>query len=469
MAPGDCEVSRRARFAAIVFTVLTVLAGVPATASATLTVSYAPATGVLIQGDGARDAAVLDTVSATETIRVRPSLAGGAAIPAATLAAGPGCALRANPPAVECSPSGSRLVTANLGADNDHFRAAEYTTDVLLFGEDGNDILIGGPGFDRIDGGAGNDSLDGRSGNDQVTGGPGDDSFTGDFGGTDTLLGEAGNDRFRAQNLVGDPFTPDRFDGGTGTDVADYSQRSVSVTLTVTTLGAGANDDGSSGEGDGLANVETLIGGTAGDRIEVLNSGTRAAVGTRTLLGNGGPDKLKAIGDVTAFLDGGLGRDSVIGGSAADTIFSREGDPDVVRCGAGLDTLTPDLRDVPISADCENVDQSDRREDPNVIVRNRSVAVDQNGRLSVRLVCPRSVAIGCRGVLSARLDRRGTRFGAGKRYSLRRGRSTVVKVKLRAGQDTRARRRGARVRVRSVERGVLGPKTTLRSLRSRRG
>lgn len=461
--------SRRARVAAIVFAALTVLAGVPATASSTLTVSYAAATGALVQGDGAREAAILDMVSAPETIRVRPSLGGGSDIPAAALAAGPGCALRANPPAVECSPSGSRLVTANLGADNDLFRAAEYTADVLLFGEDGNDNLTGGPGFDRIDGGAGNDHLIGGSGNDQVTGGPGDDSFTGDFGGTDTLLGEAGNDRFRAVNLVSDPFSPDRFDGGTGTDAADYSQRSVSVTLTVTVIGAGANDDGSSGEGDGLANVETLMGGLAGDRIEVLNSGTRAAVGTRTLLGNGGFDKLKAIGNVAAFLDGGLGRDSVIGGSAADTIFSREGEPDVIRCGAGLDTLKPDLRDEPISADCENIDQSDRREDRNVAIRNRSVAVDADGLLAVRLACPRSVAVGCRGVLSARLDRSGTRFGAGERYSLRRGRSVVVEVELRAGQDARARRRGARVRVRSVERGLHGPKTTLRSLPSRRG
>ena len=274
-------------------------------------------------------------VSAPERIRVRPSLGGGANIPAATLAAGPGCALRANPPAVECSPSGSRLVTANLGADNDLFRAAEYTTDVFLFGENGNDNLTGGPGFDGIDGGAGDDRLIGSSGNDQVTGGPGDDSFTGDSGGTDTLRGEAGNDRYRAVNLVSDPFSADRFDGGTGTDVADYSQRSVSVTLTVTVIGAGANDDGSSGEGDGLANVETLMGGLAGDRIEFLNSGTRAAVGTRTLLGNGGPDKLKAIGDVAAFLDGGLGTDSVIGGSAADTIFSREGDPESSGAGRG--------------------------------------------------------------------------------------------------------------------------------------
>ncbi len=94
--------------------------------------------------------------------------------------------------------------------------------------------------------------------------------------------------------------------------------------------------------------------------------------------------------------------------------------------------------------------------------------VNGDGALSVRLACPRSVRIGCRGALSARLDRRGARFGAGERYSLRPGRSATVAVDLPGGQVAAARRRGARVRVRSVERGVHGPKTTQRSLAARR-
>jgi hypothetical protein len=94
--------------------------------------------------------------------------------------------------------------------------------------------------------------------------------------------------------------------------------------------------------------------------------------------------------------------------------------------------------------------------------------VDGDGALSVRLACPRSVRIGCRGVLSTRLDRRGARFGAGERYSLRPGASRTLEVELPAAQTGAARRRGARVRVRSVERGVHGPKTTQRSLPARR-
>ena len=72
------------------------------------------------------------------------------------------------------------------------------------------------------------------------------------------------------------------------------------------------------------------------------------------------------------------------------------------------------------------------------------------------------------GRLSARLDRARTRFGGVESYSLRPGRSTTVEVELPAAQVSAARRRGAQVRVRSVERGVHGPKTTQRSLPARR-
>ena len=402
--------------AAIAFAALTVLAGEPATASATLTVSYAPATGVLIQGDGASEGASLSMQSAPEKVLVQSnalSFPGGPTIPFANLAAGQGCILRANPAAVECTPSGTRVATARLGGGDDALTVGAYPGDVFLFGEDGTDVLNGGAHFDVLDGGPGNDRLSGGNGDDRVEGGPGDDRFGGDLGGTDTLLGGAGNDKLVAAGLspTFGTSSADRFDGGTGTDVADYSARSVSVVLTVTVGGTGANDDGSAGEGDGLENVETLIGGSAGDRIEVRNVGARAAPGIRTLLGNDGPDKLKAFGEVSTMLDGGLGGDAINGGAGVDTIFSREGVPDLITCGAGLDTLTPDLRDVPVAADCENLDQSDRREDPNVTIRNRLVAVDADGLLAVRLRCPRSVTIGCRGVLSARLDRTGTRFG----------------------------------------------------------
>ena len=322
-----------------------------------------------------------------------------------------------------------------------------YPGDLFVFGEDGNDRLGGGDGFDLVDGGAG------------------DDQLNGDSGGTDTLLGKDGNDA-----LVANQFTSsaDRFDGGAGTDVGDYSARTAAVSLKVTVGTTGSNDDGAAGESDGLESVETLIGGSAADVLEFRSVTRSSPPGTRTIMGNAGADTLRAIGAVRTSMDGGLGQDTVSGGLGVDSIFAREGEKDTITCGGSTDTLKPDLRDTPVSADCENIDQSDRREGPNVAFRTRLARVDEDGALSVRLTCPRSVRIGCRGALSARLDRRGTRFGGTDSYSLRPGRSATVEVGLPTGQVAAARRRGARVRVRSVERGVHGPKTTQRSLPGRR-
>jgi hypothetical protein len=441
-----------ARAAALALLAITASAVAPGSASATLNISYAPGTGALVQGDGVSEGvSVGDPFGA---IRFLPFSAGGSQ--AATLVAGPGCtagtgASPASPAgSVLCAKSGSGVLTANLGAGNDRIFSSGYSGDQFLFGEDGNDVLKGGDGFDLVDGGTG------------------DDELRGDSGGTDTLLGKDGNDVLVA---LASQFTAsaDRFNGGAGTDVGDYSARSATVSLKVTVGTTGSNDDGAAGESDGLESVETLIGGSAADVLEFRSSLRSSPAGIRTLTGNSGADTLRAVGAITTSMDGGLGSDTVSGGLGVDSIFAREGEKDTITCGGSLDTLKPDLRDTPVSADCENIDQSDRREGPNVAFRTRLARVDGDGALAVRLACPRSVRIGCKGAVSARLDGKGTRFGASERYSLRAGRAVTVEVELPAGQVGRARRRGARVRVRSVERGVHGPKTTLRSLPAGRG
>ena len=291
---------------------------------------------------------------------------GSGGIPAATLVAGPGCtagtgASPASPAgSVSCTQSGSGVVTANLGAGNDRIFSSGYPGDQFLFGEDGNDQLRGGDGFDLIDGGAGDDTLLGDSG-----------------GGTDTLLGKDGNDA-----LVANQFTAsaDRFDGGAGTDVGDYSARTAAVSLKATVGTTGSNDDGAAGESDGLESVETLIGGSAADVLEFRSVTRSSPLGTRTIMGNAGGDTLRAIGAVRTSMDGGLGQDTVSGGLGVDSIFAREGEKDTITCGGSVDTLKPDLRDTPVAADCENIDQSDRREGPNVAFRTRVARVDERRR-----------------------------------------------------------------------------------------
>ena len=101
-----------------------------------------------------------------------------------------------------------------------------------ITGTNGPDMLSGTPGRDVICGLGGNDMIRGGNGNDVLIGGAGDDLISGGTG-NDVLYGGAGNDRLQgdtgADTVYGGPGrdtiwawdgTPDRLNGGTGTDRA---------------------------------------------------------------------------------------------------------------------------------------------------------------------------------------------------------------------------------------------------------
>jgi Ca2+-binding RTX toxin-like protein len=70
-------------------------------------------------------------------------------------------------------------------------------------------------------------------------------------------------------------------------------------------------NDGSPGESDKvMTDVETVIGGSAGDRLT-------GGPGPDTLIGGGGPDKLFGLAGIDRLV-GGLGDDQLDGGSETD-------------------------------------------------------------------------------------------------------------------------------------------------------
>lgn len=321
----------------------------------------------------------------------------------------------------------------------------------------GNDRLNGGAGNDRVDGGVGDDRLEGGEDSDQLVGGEGNDSLEGQSGndglkgeaGDDRLVGEVGDDRLEGgagiDLLVGGPGN-DRLDSGVGDDRLD---------------GGGGNDLLLGEEGNdqlvGDANDDKLFGREGNDR---LNGGP----GNDNLQGDSGNDVLL----------GGPGSDVLLGGDGNDNLLARDGEDDgrraLVKCGAGVDTLVADLKDddtAPLPADCENVSQSDRREGPNVVIGKARLSVSRGGSSRVLLSCPRKLPRACAGTLSAGLQSRRAVTGRATRYRIRPGRRAVLRLKLPASQRARARRPGARVRIRSVERGRHGPKTTIRTVRTR--
>jgi Ca2+-binding RTX toxin-like protein len=332
----------------------------------------------------------------------------------------------------------------------------------VIRGADGADLLIGGSGSDLLEGGDGGDVLRGEDGGDTLNTGPGADSAEGGEG-ADTFEGGVSADG------------PDTFDGGPGLDTASYAGRATRGGAVSATIDGAANDGALPaigaffGERDNIRlNVENLIGGPGNDILVGDSSPNRVVGGSgNDVLRGGTPPPGGDPASLDDVLDGGLGSDLLQGEGGHDTLLARDAVDDQVdsglSCGPGpSERLNADVRDDdtrPFPADCETVDQGMVGEDPNVHIRSARRA--RGGGLAVALRCPRKARRGCVGKLAAGRAAKRTRFGRGVRYTLRRGRSGVVRVPAPS-------RAGLSVRLRSEERGRLGPRTTLQTLKVRR-
>lgn len=236
------------------------------------------------------------------------------------------------------------------GADDDCL-LGEAGHDTLL-GEHGWDTLLGNEGNDRLEGGDGNDELYGNEGNDSLFGQGGDDFLWEVFGsnlldggddddeievwpgeellgGSNTLLGQAGNDILRGG------LKNDSLSGGKGADYifGDYGNDTLRGDAGPDTLwGWEGNDflDGGSQRDslDGDEGDDTLLGRDGNDYLE-------GGEGDDLLEGGVGHDRV----------EGGDGRDRLFGGEGNDYLFGDEGDPDFLDGGLGRDKLEGDSED----------------------------------------------------------------------------------------------------------------------------
>jgi Ca2+-binding RTX toxin-like protein len=273
--------------------------------------------------------------------------------------------------------------TDNSGDDNDDFATGEGPDTVdagmgddFVAGNGGNDNLNGGAGDDSVDGGIGNDALDGGEntgndtsdeidsligdlGNDTLTGGPGDDD----------LVGDEGDDTYVADSV---PDGADLITEYDGNDTADYSARTTTVELSNDddpndgTTASGREDGGGPVDGfldDVPSDVETLIGGTAADRLTGV--GTNDPAVPNVLRGNGAADALDGstpgaspntadystassgvtVNLATGTVSGVAGADiltdidNAYGSPAGDTLTG-SGTDNLLRGNTGNDTLT---------------------------------------------------------------------------------------------------------------------------------
>ncbi|WP_408639541.1 beta strand repeat-containing protein, partial [Neoroseomonas rubea] len=169
----------------------------------------------------------------------------------------------------------------------------------------------------------------------------------------DTLIGGAGDDRFRGRG------GNDSIDGGAGSDMADYGESTAPVTVDLS-VGRALSD----GEGgiDTLVSIEEVRGGSGNDSI-VGSIGAeliRGQGGNDVLIGGGGNDTVdfggagsgvsvnlaseRASGEGAdtiagfTYVLGGVLNDTLIGSSAADTLIGGAGN-DTLRGEAGSDLL----------------------------------------------------------------------------------------------------------------------------------
>jgi Ca2+-binding RTX toxin-like protein len=247
----------------------------------------------------------------------------------------------------------STVVDAGDGADSIDATAYAPPSAPLGFATIGAAALGGGPGDDRITGGPGGDVLRGGPGADQVLGGDGDD-----------ILGDA-----EGEAAAG----ADTFDGGAGIDRLEYTDRKAAV---VVDLGAGAGDGG-----DRVTAIEGVTGGAAADDLrggpgdDALAGGEgddllRGGDGADRLTGDAGANRMEGEGgnDVLVGEASFRGpRDHFSGGDGDDVILSHDDRAEVIRCGAGVDSVSgaesldrsPDPGDV-LMADCERVGTQQR-------------------------------------------------------------------------------------------------------------
>lgn len=185
--------------------------------------------------------------------------------------------------------------------------------DVILAGENGDDLITGAAGDDQLGGRSGDDTLQGGDGRDDLHGAEGDDKLSGGEG-TDTLYGGSDADHLAGDDgddLLFGQLGDDTLDGGAGNDSLH---------------GGPGNDSLLGGAGD-----DALHGGLEDDRLD-------GGAGRDTLFGGAGDDLLIGLG---AQEQGeGLGQadvDYLNGGDGADTILA--GDGDIVTSGRGADLL----------------------------------------------------------------------------------------------------------------------------------
>jgi len=219
-------------------------------------------------------------------------------------------------------------------------RIAFYQTDGLHITQDGkpNDgHLCPGPSCEHDNVKGDIEELFGTTGNNTFIGGPGAQTLGGGSG-MCTLKGGPGND------LLLSGTSGDVLQGGPGIDTVDYESHLVGVRVSLD----GRPNDGVPGEHDDVAtDVEAVVGSPKSDRI----------------VGDGKANRLSGyLGN--DLLEGGGGNDRLDGGGVLTNPLGKPDGSDVLRGGAGLDTVVEDGKTGGLRLSIDGVANDEVKGDP---------------------------------------------------------------------------------------------------------
>lgn len=392
-----------------------------------------------------------------------PTASGDLRVTAGTseaIVAGAGCA-QTSQTVVTCSTAGFQRIDINTGTGADSVDLSGVNNDKLAATVDGGpgaDIIRGGPSDDVLSGGTadtGNDLLVGGPGGDTLTGGPGNDGLSGflpsamgDTGERNVLIGNAGLDIFEVGSSLGADEVRAGEDGEVGfssihpyagalavdvpasQDIVTYERRSFAATGTagVTVDMDSVADDGEPGEADFIGTeVEHLYGSARADRL------TGNAEVNR-LVGLNGRDKLFALaGDDLLDLRDGIEDECPSAGTGANSISA-----DLVD-EATFDECT--VNEVPPSKKSTSTTTFIAFDDPTTPAAVGRRLKGASGKLLVALRCPPSPQTRCAGSVLIEPVGRASDLGR-KRYSLRKGASTTLAIRVGRKALRRLRRDG---------------------------
>ena len=259
------------------------------------------------------------------------------------------------------------------------------------------------------------------------------------------LYGKAGND------LLAGNSGADKMFGEAGEDTLIYP--GVTAPLRVDLDGVGF-DDGPAGEGDTAgADIERVTGGPGAD---VLTGNAAANV----LRGGGGNDTLDGLGGV----------DSLFGELGDDNLLSKDGLADTDNCGPGSDRFSADAVDTLVG--CEPpAGRGGAAQTGGGGVASRTTAVgvgpalrigpgkvrlNRRGQAALRVRCSAKAKSRCIGTLRLQRKAKGkTSTIAGKRFSIKAGRSAVVRITLTKRTRRSIRRAGLKVKAVGRARDVV--------------